>query len=109
MSQIVARFIDFLGKIVPKTQQLHDLHLHLLCSHLQQAMECLSALLFETPLQSNTLPALTNGRVRLKVPQSGAHKRAHHQEVTMRNFTSIVVSVILAAGVSGMFFSATLV
>lgn len=71
--------------------------------------ECLFAPSFETHLQSTTLPAPTNGRVRLKVPQNGAQNRAHYQEVTMRNITSIIVSVVLAAGISGMFFSATLV
>jgi hypothetical protein len=105
----VARNLDLLGMSALKKPQLHDLQSLLLCSHLQQAGECLFGPSFETPLQSTTLPAPTNGRVRLKVPQTGAHKRAHLQEVTMRNFTSIVVSVILAAGVSGMFFSATLV
>ena len=88
---------------------MHETQSHLLCSHLQQAGNRLFATSFETLLQSTTLPALTNGRVRLKVPQTGAQNRAHHQEVTMRNFTSIIVSVILAAGVSGMFFTAALV
>jgi hypothetical protein len=46
---------------------------------------------------------------------AGANEResspesAPSQEDTMRNFTSIIVSVILAAGISGMFFTATLV
>lgn len=85
------------------------MQVHLLCSHLQHVTECLFAPSFETPPQSTTLPAPTNGRVRLKVPQNGAHHRAHIQEVTMRNFTSTIVSVILAAGISGMFFTAALV
>lgn len=97
------------AQCVPNVQHMHKTQLHLLCSHLQQVRESLSAPLFETHLQSTTLPAPTNGRVRLKVPQKGAHNRAHHQEVTMRNITSIIVSVVLAAGVSGMFFTATLV
>lgn len=88
---------------------MHEMQVQLLCSHLQHAVECLFAPAFETPLQSTTLPAPTNGRVRLKVPQNGAHNRAHIQEVTMRNITSTIVSVILAAGISGMFFTAALV
>jgi hypothetical protein len=88
---------------------MHETQLHLLCSHLQQALECLFAPSFETLLQSTTLPAPTNGRVRLKVPQNGAHNRAHIKEVTMRNITSMIISVVLAAGISGMFFTAALV
>jgi hypothetical protein len=80
---------------------MHETQLHLLCSHLQQARQSLSALSFETLLQSTTLPAPTNGRVRLKVPQN--------KEDTMRNFTSMIISVVLAAGISGIFFTATLV
>jgi len=43
------------------------------------------------------------------VPQNGARNRAHIQEVTMRNITSMIISVVLAAGISGMFFTAALV
>jgi hypothetical protein len=88
---------------------MHETQLHVLCSHLQQTLKRLFAPSFETLLQSTTLPAPTNGRVRLKVPQNGAHNRAHIQEVTMRNITSMIISVVLAAGISGMFFTAALV
>jgi hypothetical protein len=104
----VAQNLDLLGKFAIKKPHMHVLQLSLLCSHLQQARESLFAPSFRTLLQSTTLPAPTNGRVRLKVPHNGAHNRAHLQEVTMRNITSIIVSLILAAGVSGIFFTTTL-
>ena len=90
---------------VSQKAHLHKTQSQLPCSHLQQAREYLFDPSFETLLQSTTLPAPTNGRVRLKVP----HKKTRYQEVTMRNVTSIIISLILAAGVSSMFFTATLV
>jgi hypothetical protein len=68
---------------------------------LQQALRCLFALLFEKLLQSTTLPAQTNWE---SLPESASSK-----EHIMRNVTSLIVSVIFAASISGMFFTATLV
>lgn len=77
------------------------MHLWLLCSHLQHASDTLCAASFKTLQQSTTLPAPMNGRVCLKVP--------NHQEHIMSNITSTVFALVLAAGISGMFFTATLV
>jgi hypothetical protein len=73
----------------------------LLRSHLQHTSNGVLAPSFSKLLQSTTLPAHLNWE---SLPES-----ASSREHTMRNFTSVIVSVLFAASVSGMFFTATLV
>ncbi|BEU99217.1 hypothetical protein [Novosphingobium olei] len=80
--------------------RLQILQLTQLCSHLQHTPKSVFAASFRTLLQSTTLPAPTNWETAWECLQ---------QEDTMRSIASYVLPIIVAAGVSGMMFTATLV